>query len=62
MVGEKLSMSWQCELAAQKVKRCPGLHQKHVASRVREGILFLHSALVRPSLEGYIQVWGPQYK
>jgi len=39
----------------------PGLHQS-VASRLREVILPLCSALVRPHLKSYIQLWSPQHK
>jgi len=53
-------MSWQCVLAAQKSNRILGCIKRSVASRVREGILPLYSALVRPHLESCIQLWSPQ--
>ncbi|KFM14013.1 hypothetical protein AS27_12656, partial [Aptenodytes forsteri] len=62
LVDEKLDMSQQCALAAQKANRILGCIQSSVASRSREGILPLSSALVRPHLQSCVQLWSPQQK
>ncbi|GAB0178729.1 mitochondrial enolase superfamily member 1 [Grus japonensis] len=61
-IDEKLNMSRQCALAAQKANSVLGCLNSGVTSRSREVILPLHSALVRPHLEYCIQLWGPQYR
>ena len=61
-MNEKLDISQPCALAAQKVSYIVGCIKKGMASREREVIVLLYSALVRPHLQYCIQVWGPQHR
>ena len=60
LVEEKLNMSQQCALAAQKANGILGSIRRGVASRDRDMIVPLYFALMRPHLKYCIQVWGPQ--
>jgi len=62
LVDKKLDMSGQCALTVQKANHILGCIKRSMASRSREGILPLCSAVMRPHLESCFQLWSPQHR
>ncbi|TRZ21728.1 hypothetical protein HGM15179_005397 [Zosterops borbonicus] len=59
-VGKELNTTQK--FAAQKANCTLGSVKRRMASRLREVILLLCSALVRPHLKHCVQLWGPKHK
>lgn len=57
-----LTMSQQCALEAKKVSDILDYMKKNVASRAKDVVFPLYSALVMPHLELYVQFWALQLK
>jgi len=62
LIDEKLNITQQYVLTAQKDNCILGCIKRSMASRSRKVILPLYSAVVRPHLESCVQLWSPQHR
>lgn len=58
LVNNMLNITQPCALTARKASCAWACIKNSVDSRVREGILPIYSALMRPHSECCVQLWG----
>jgi len=62
LVSSRLSVSWQCALAAKRANLVLGCTKHSITGQSKEAIVLPYSVLVRPHLEYCVQLWAPQLK